>query len=218
MSNTIGMLEPVIPARNDLSNTSALDPPPEPRRTMHIVRMTQDIYPGDCLDVLLAGIDDNVGLSDDADDHRPTWEPADAEAVDKLVAAQVMKANHWELIKRMAAGRERDARARIDRIVAAYQDRLTCAMPVPGKSRGKWIGPYSGGNYTGQDRLPELKLVDKDIATAAGLTREKITIELDTAAVRAALAGGSDVAGVEVTEQLPVSYTAPKIKGDSDAG
>ena len=178
-------------------------------RTMKIVKMKRSASIEECIDIRLPDVD----AVQEPDDERPFWEPDCADDVDKLVAAQVMRSNHYKMLELQAKASRLEAENRIQRIVNAYQDRLQCAMPADGKKRGAWAGPHSGGKYTGQrDRVSELAISDRAAVAAAGFLRTCVSMELDKAAVRSSGLTDSELAarGVAVTPQADVKFTGVK--------
>jgi len=185
--------------------------PPRGKRTLTLRRVEANTEPEELADAMIPGIDDLDGFDAEAPEPANWWEPDSFYAVEMLLRPLVESALHARRMKDMHAAIERGKLARIAAILRHYSHLVEHEFQVPeGKTRKSGTGDWTGIKYTHQpERLPVLKLVDKDAARDAGLLRERVTLELDTALAREMDAGDLPQFGVAVTPQPAVSYKLP---------
>ena len=139
------------------------------------------------------------------------WELATSADVDTAVRDIQAQADSWRTIEQNAKDHRMYQEGRLTRVLDKYGHLIACEVPVElGKSRRFWTGPISGGKYCHTpDRLPAIKVVDKDKAMMAGMMRVRTVVDPDTDAIRAQ----PELAvkhGIELIPQPTVSYTPPK--------
>ena len=139
------------------------------------------------------------------------WELTTAEDVDTVVRDIQAQIDSWRRIERNANEHRMYQEGRLTRVLDKYGHLVAAQVPVElGKSHRFWTGPISGGKYCHKpDRLPEIKVVDKDKALMVGLMRVRTVVDPDTDAIRAQ----PELAvkhGIELIPVPTVSYAPPK--------
>jgi hypothetical protein len=187
-----------------------------PVRKLNIRRIGESTSVEELVDVKILGIDiEDEGDLVPGEPVPPFWQPATAEDVDKLVAAQQMRVDYWKERAAIAAYNASRATDRREQIIRVYSGILLAVTCVPeGKTFAKWRGPWTLGHYRNQpNRALQFKVTDLAAAAAAKLTAIKVVLdtELCNIAIGALRTVGQPVVlpGVEITAQEPISFSPP---------